>query len=478
MAATWIKALHRSGGSIAAALDRTTDYIANPDKTNGGELIDSFECDPFTAQSEFRLSKRQYEQKTGRDQGKNDVIAYHIRMSFKPGEVTAEQALELGMELASRWTKNKHQFIVAAHTNTNNPHVHIVYNSVNLNCDRKYQDFKRSAIALRRLSDHICLEKGLTVIEKPGLSRGWNRTRHLGADKPLSVRGQLRCLMDSVLPDCKDFDGFIAALKAAGVEIKHGKQLAFRPPGSKKFSRQDTLGDDYSISAIIERISGKRVASPREETVAPLMTRSAPSLFIDIQAKIQEGKGGGYENWARIFNIKQMAKTLVFLRENGLDNYDDLVEKSAAASAEYKSRLCRIKEIEKRLGEISELQKHIGTYGKTREVYKQYLNAKNRADFFEEHRADITLCRAAKKHFDDAGYGRDKRLPTISSLKQEYAVLLAEKRELYSGYRLAKSNMIELLTAKSNTDKILGVDSWTLGRDTSRAGNRRDTRGR
>ena len=162
MATTWIKALHRSGGSIAAALDRSTDYIKDGDKTNDGELLYGYECDPYTAQSEFLFSKRLYEQKTGRDQGKHDVIAYHIRMSFKPSEVTAEQALELGRELAFRWTKNKHQFIVASHTNTNNPHVHIIYNSVNLDCTGKYQDFKRSAIVLRRLSDQICLENGLS----------------------------------------------------------------------------------------------------------------------------------------------------------------------------------------------------------------------------------------------------------------------------------------------------------------------------
>ena len=141
MATTWIKALHKSGG-ISAALGRSLDYIEDSGKTNDGELIDSYECQPQTAQSEFIFSKRLYAQRTGRDQGKHDVIAYHIRMSFKPSEVTAEQALALGRELAMRWTKGKHQFIVAAHTNTKNPHVHVIYNSVNLGCTGKYQDFK------------------------------------------------------------------------------------------------------------------------------------------------------------------------------------------------------------------------------------------------------------------------------------------------------------------------------------------------
>ena len=124
------------------------------------------------------------------------------------------------------------------------------------------------------------------------------------------------------------------------------------------------------------------------------------------------------------------------------------------------------------MSEITELQKHIGTYGKTRDVYKQYLNAKNRERFFEEHRADITLHLTAKKYFDEHGYGKNKKLPTIAALKQEWAAHAAEKKKLYSGYRSTKSNMIDLVTAKSNADKILGVKPEAQERDATRARNR------
>ena len=124
------------------------------------------------------------------------------------------------------------------------------------------------------------------------------------------------------------------------------------------------------------------------------------------------------------------------------------------------------------MNEITELQKHIGTYGKTRDIYAQYKKSGWNEKFYEEHRADITLHRMAKKYFDDAGYGKDKKLPTITALKQEYAALLAEKKKMYSGYRAAKSNMIDLVTAKSNADKILGVKPEAQNRDASRAKNR------
>ena len=119
MAATRLIALHKNKGkSVAACLKSRTDYVQNPDKTEHGELISSYECSPLTVDEEFMLSKRQYELVTGRRQ-KSDVIAYQIRQSFKPGEITAEEANKVGYELAMRFTKGKYAFIVATHTDRN-----------------------------------------------------------------------------------------------------------------------------------------------------------------------------------------------------------------------------------------------------------------------------------------------------------------------------------------------------------------------
>ena len=475
MATTWLKSLHTGGGSIAAAFDRSTDYIENADKTENGELIAAFGCDPYTAQTEFLLSKRQYEQNTGREQSrKHDVLAYHIRQSFKQGEITADEALKIGYELAQRWTKGRHQFIVASHTNTNNPHVHIIYNAVNTECDGKFKDFKFSAIALRRLSDQICLEKGLSVIEKPKPSKGWNRAAYLGENKLPTIRDKLREVIDNNIIVGRSLTEFLTVLRRAGVDVKYGKQFAFKLPGAKKFTRQDTLGDDYAPEAILERLAGKRTVV-KDEISAPLVGVNKPNLLIDIQAKIREGKGRGYENWSRIFNLKESARTLLFLKENGIDSYDDLLKKSAAVSADFNERLTKIKSIDMRLGEISELQKQIGTYGKTRDTYRLYLSAKNREDFFEEYRADITLHIAAKKYFDGLGYGKNNKLPTINSLKQEYATFLAEKKNLYSGYHELKEKRAALLTAKSNAQNILGITPDAQNRDGANIRSRRSS---
>jgi len=189
------------------------------------------------------------------------------------------------------------------------------------------------------------------------------------------------------------------------------------------------------------------------------------SLLIDIQAKIRAGKGEGYERWARIFNIKEAAKTLLFLQENGIDSYDDLVQKAASASSNFSALSGKIKDADKRLTEIRELQKQIGTYSKTRNTYAKYKASGWDRDFYEGQRADITLHRAAKKHFDGLGL---KKLPTIASLKQEYATLAAEKKKLYSSYRAAKDNMRELVIAKDNATKILGLTPETQKHDVQR----------
>ena len=457
MATTWMKALHRGGG-IAAALGRSLDYIENVGKTNGGELIDGHECDPFTAQSEFLLSKKMYAQRTGRDQGKHDVIAYHIRMSFKPGEVTAQQALALGRELALRWTKGNHQFIVTAHTNTKNPHAHIIFNSVNLECTRKFEDFRRSAIALRRVSDQICLEHGLSVIEKPGLSKGFNRAEYLGGTKAPSVRETLREVIDASLSVGMSFEDFVAAMKNSGCEVKRGKHLAFMIPEGKRFIRCDSLGRDYTEDALRERLAGQRVVVMERSTSRTELSAvpRCPNMLIDIQTKIQQGYGLGFEHFAKLYNLKEMSKTLIFLQERGLTDYDALGEKAAAASGKFNQTSDRLKMIDARQKEISTLQKHIGVYSKTLGIYRQYRGSGRSKKFYALHEQDILLHGAAKKAFDELDL---KKLPTMDALKKEYATLEAERKKLYQGYRPAREEMVSLLMAKQNVDRILNITS-------------------
>ena len=448
MATTRLMPLHTGKGrTVAEALGRTTDYVKNPEKTDGGELVSAYQCNPAIVDQEFLFSKQQYASITGRNQKEHDVIAYHLRQSFKPGEITPELANKIGYDLAMSLTKGKHAFIVCTHMDKEHIHSHIVFNFIALDCTRKFRNFLGSSFTVRKISDLLCWENGLSVIENPKPSRGSYGT-WLG-EKPPTVRQQLEHIIDAALADCKDFDSFLAALKTAGIEVKRGKHLAFKIPGGKKFVRCSSLGEDYSEAAILERISGKRIVPPKAE-------RTAPNLLLDIQAKMQQARSPGYERWASVFNLKEMAKTLNYLQGHGLLKYADLESTCETAVQKYHEIADRTKANSERMKEISELQKHIGTYGKTREIYAQYrkLPPKKQAEFYAQHASAIISCEAAKRFFDGLGL---KKLPSIQSLKQEYAALLAENKKLYPDQKKAKTEMMELLTAKHNTSRILGL---------------------
>ena len=460
MATTRLMPLHSGKGrTVAEALGRVTGYVENPEKTNGGDLVTAYQCNPSIADQEFLFSKRQYTAITGRDQGDSNVIAYHLRQSFKPGEITPELANKIGYDLAMSLTKRKHAFIVCTHVDKHHIHSHIVFNSTALDCTRKFRNFWGSSFAVRKISDMLCLGNGLSVIAEPKPSRGsygiW-----MGEDKPLTIRGQLEGLIDAALGrGCKDFDSFLAAMKAAGVEVKRGKHLAFKIPSGKRFIRCDSLSDDYTEAAIMERISGKRIAASRAEAA-----QSKPNLLIDIQAKMQQANSPGFERWAKIFNLKEMAKTVMYLQENGLTNLGELEEACDVAIQKFNDLADQTKAASARMKDISELQRHIGAYSKTREIYAQYrkLTGKEQAKFYDKHSSEIQACQAAKRYFDFLGL---KKLPPMQSLKQEYAALYAENRKRYPEYKQAKAKMIELLTAKNNVERILGVTEKEKNRD-------------
>ena len=361
-------------------------------------------------------------------------------------------ANKISYDLAMSLTKGKHAFIVCTHVDKHHIHSHIVFNSTALDCTRKFRNFWRSSFAIRKISDMLCLENGLSVIAEPKPSRGSYGT-WLGEDKPPTVRGQLEGMIDAALGHgCKDFDSFLAALKAARVEVKQGKHLAFKIPNGKRFIRCDSLGEDYTEAAIMERISGKRIIAPKTKTAVS----AKPNMLIDIQAKMRQANSPRFERWAKIFNLKEMAKTVMYLQESGLTDFGELEKACDAAAQKFNDLSDRTKAASARMKDISELQKHIGTYSKTRDVYIQYrkLTGRKQTKFYEQHTSEINACQTAKRYFDSLGL---KKLPSIQSLKQEYATLAAENKRRYLEQKRAREKMIELLTAKNNVERILGV---------------------
>lgn len=451
MAATRLIAMHvNKGKTLAQCLEARTDYAQNPEKTEKGDLVTAYECDPMTCDEEFLLSKRQYRQHTGREQH-GDVIAYQIRQSFKPGEITAEEANRVGYELALAFTKGRHAFIVATHTDRAHIHNHIIFNSTSLDCRRKFRDFHRSNMALQKVSDRICLEHGLSVIEPKPYRERVKRTEY---PKRSKLRNQICEEIDRIL--CgkpKDFAEFLRQLEAAGYEIKRGKQISVKGSGQKRFIRLQTLGEGYTENDIRDRIAGKVIHTRGRSSQSHEKPRF--NLLIDIQQRMQQGKGAGYERWAKVYNLKQMSETFLFMREKHIESFEDLYEKTDAAVSRFNDLNSRIKAAESEMAANLAMQKHIQNYAKTRDVYEAYRKSGYSKKFFEEHRAEITLHKAAKEAFNAAGAAK---LPTIKELRQEYAQLIVQKKEAYKGYREAKQEMQELLKARQNVEQFYGDD--------------------
>lgn len=449
MAATRLIPLHvNKGKTVAQCLADRTDYSENAEKTNDGEFISAYECDPKTVDEEFLLSKRQYQHITGRDQ-KNNVIAYQLRQSFKPGEITPEEANQVGYETAMRFLKGKHAFIVATHIDKAHIHNHIIFNSTSCDCTRKFRNFYLSAFAIQKLSDMVCLEHGLSVITPKPYSE---RTKRTNYPKRQSHRDALCEAIDSVLQEKpKNFALFIEAMAEHGYEFKDGKYPAFKGKDQKKFLRLRSLGEEYSEEAIRAAIIGKPIHKRKSVNYEPKQF----NLLIDIQAKMAEGKSGGYERWAKKFNRKEAARTVCLLKEKGLDNYDDLTAKTEELTARFNELSDTIKAAENRMVEIGALQTHIGNYAKTRKVYEEYRKAGYSKKFFEEHREAILLHKAAKEAFNQLG---ENKIPSRQALNEEFHKLLTEKKQAYAEYRQVKKDMQDYLTAKQTVENILGLD--------------------
>ena len=454
MATTRLIPLHTGKGrNFGKAIHNVIGYVSNPKKTHQGELVTCFGCNPETADGEFLIMKREYIAQTGRRRGKDDVIAYHLRQSFVPGEITPEEANRIGCELASRFTHGQHAYVVATHEDRRHVHSHIIISAVNLDCDRKFRNFWGSSKAIRRLSDTLCIQNGLSIIEQPkGHSKSYNKW--LGNEAKTSQRDGLRKAIDAALArQPKDFEELLTMLQRGGWEVKRGKRISLKGKGQERFKRLDSLGEDYSEAALRAIIAGEKEHHPREKkTVQPMRQ---VNLLVDIQAKLQAGKGAGYERWAKVFNLKQMAQTLNYLSENNLMNIEDLTAKTDAATARVHELQVTIRETEKRMAELHALKGHIINYVKTREVYAAYRMAGYSKKFVAEHEQEIKLHQAAKEAFSALG---TQKIPKVKAIQAEYDTLREKKKQVYAAYHQAQDEMRQLLTVRANVERILGVE--------------------
>ena len=390
---------------VKTTLNKAIDYICNPDKTDNQILISSYGCSYQTADIEFgfTLSK-------ARDKGDN--LGHHLIQSFAPGEVSYEEAHRIGKELADKVLGGRYEYVLTTHIDKGHIHNHIIFCAVDFTTHRKYVSNKKSYYQIRNESDRLCKEHGLSVVT-PGQDKGKKYAEWDAERRGTSWKAKLKALIDDTIPKAKDFDDFLRLMEAAGYEINRGKFVSFRAPGQERFTRSKTLGEAYTVETITERIAGTYRAKPK----ALRQEKAGISMLIDIQNSIKAAESKGYEQWAKIHNLKQAAKTL------------------------------------KRLSDISLLMKNISAYQQTKAVYVQYKKAKDKEKFLRGNESSIIIHEAAAKTLQAAKNGG--KLPDFKTLHTEYKELTEKKDKLYQEYGKLKKKVKQYDTIKQNVDSIL-----------------------
>ena len=450
-------------------------------------ILDTLECGDFSFATACLLANRKY----GKNTQHGDIKSHQYIISFDPRDaadngLTMERAQALGLNFCKENFPG-HPAIVCTHpdghNHSGNIHVHIVIGSIRTReVERKpymqkprdwREGMKHSSTAqtmrhLRVEVMELCEGAGLYQIdllngskERVSEAEYWARRRgqlkldrenasltatgqHPRQKKFETVKDILRKQISSVLYRTTSFEEFSDRLmQQYGITVKESRgQLSYLPAGRTKFIRAKHLGDKFEkglvLATLQENAERKRAVQPKPDRIGKL---------VDIQAKLKQGKGIGYERWAMKHNLKAMAQTLILLQEKGLLNEDALDQRIAELNTKFHESLTVVKDLETRMAENKNLRSHVAAYQQYRPLAQKLKSARHPVTFEEQHRAELTAYRAAAAYFKANNI---TKVPSPKKLEAEYAQLASEKAKFYEQYKETKEELLKLKTAKQN----------------------------
>ena len=450
-------------------------------------LLDTLECGDFSFATACLLANRKY----GKNTQHGDIKSHQYIISFDPRDaadngLTMEKAQALGLKFCEENFPG-HPAIVCTHpdghNHSGNIHVHIVIGSIRMReVERKpymqkprdwCEGMKHSSTAqtmrhLRVEVMELCEGAGLYQIDllngsKVRVSereywmkqRGQLKLDHENAallatgQQPTQTKFEtakevLRRQISEVLNVATSFEDFSdRLLQQYGITVKesHGR-LSYLPAGRTKFIRARSIGDKFEKELVLAALKAN---TERKRTIQSKSDRIGK--LIDIQAKLKQGKGIGYERWAKKHNLKTMAQILILLQDKGLLNEDALDQRIAELDTKFHESLAVVKDLETRMAENKTLRSHAAAYKQYRPLAQKRNAAKSPAAFEEQHRVELTAYRAAAAYLKANNI---TSLPSPNKLESEYCALASEKAQFYEQYKEAKSELLKLKDAKQN----------------------------
>ena len=259
-----------------------------------------------------------------------------------------------------------------------------------------------------------------------------------------TAKETLRKQISDVLDTAMSFEDFSdRLLQQYGITVKESRgRLSYLPAGRTKFIRAHSIGDKFDKAAVLATLQANAERKPQVQFKQDTIWK-----LIDIQSRMTEGKGIGYERWAKKHNLKAMAQTLILLEEKGLTDEDALNQRIAELETKYHDALAVVKDLEGRMKTNKELRYHVAAYTNTKNIAQQLKAAKRPAAFEEQHRAELTAYRTAAAYLKANNI---TKLPSPKKLEAEYAQLASEKAKFYEQYKEAKEELLKLKTAKQN----------------------------
>ena len=431
---------------IKSTVEKAIAYITNPEKTDEKILVSSFACSEQTAFLEFEKTRNKHHYS-----GKN--LAYHCIQSFKPDEVTPEQAHRIGIQTADELLKGKYEYVISTHIDRGHIHNHLIICGVNFENGLSFgteHDRKNNPAwkQLRKISDDICIENKLSVIEMP--EKGYVKCYYewLQDMKKNSYKSKLKNAIDSCVMTSDSFDDFLNRMQnEMNYEYKiRGHSLSFRAEEQERFTRcsRKSLGwyyDPEQIKKRIDRQVKKRTARISKDT----------GFY-----KINDDKAVGLNRWAALKNMQEASRLLNFLSDYGVGSVEQLDEKISDMYDQRFDVVQKLNDYESSIIEQRELLKMLNTYWKMKAVHDEFLRSSSKEKFKREHSKELSIFNSSKEWLREKYTGTT--LPNRAVLEMKITEEETQREALLENYHDIKNSLNSLETAKGKIERYFELE--------------------